>query len=199
MVRVHLTDKLIEELELTPNSETRYEIFDASVKSLAIRVGSKNKTFVLVSRFGDNDNTTRRMLGRFPMMRTEAACVAAHNWSVLLEAGIDPGVEAEKARKAEELRQRSTFGSVVQDYLAYIPKRPRNLSVDRDTYFIKRYILDPVANPWVCDGSCHKQQIQTQDSSGRLLHRRRVVSSRIHCHPTRRNIQLVPGRGRWRY
>lgn len=62
MVRVHLTDKLIEELELTPNSETRYEIFDASVKSLAIRVGSKNKTFVLVSRFGDNDNTTRRML-----------------------------------------------------------------------------------------------------------------------------------------
>lgn len=149
MVRAHLTDELIAELEFTPNSESRYEVFDASVENLGVRVGSKNKTFVLVSRFGDSDNTTRRMLGRFPDMTCEAARVAAHKWSGLIEAGIDPGVEADKARKAEELRQRSTFGSVVQDYLAYIPTRPRNLGVGRETYFIKRYILSPAANPWV--------------------------------------------------
>ncbi|MGO6736469.1 integrase arm-type DNA-binding domain-containing protein [Rhizobium ruizarguesonis] len=145
----HLTDQMVGALPLTPNSESRYEIYDASVENLAVRVGARNKTFVLVARFDDSGDTKRRMLGRFPEMKTEAARVEAHRWNELLKQGINPATEVEKARKAEELRVRSTFASVMQDYLAYIPSRPSNLGAARETYFINHYILDPTTNPWL--------------------------------------------------
>lgn len=149
MHREHLSDELIETLQFTPNGGTRYEIFDASVTNLAVRIGSRKKSFVLVSRFGDSENTTRRKLGRFPDMTTEAARVAAHKWNTQIEAGIDPAIEVEEAKKAEERRVRSTFASVMRDYLAYIPSRPRNLSAAREGYFINHYILDPASNSWL--------------------------------------------------
>ncbi|MDO1585257.1 tyrosine-type recombinase/integrase [Rhizobium oryzicola] len=149
MARVHLTDKLIEGLELTSDWESRYEIFDASVNNLAIRVGSINKSFVLLARFRQGDNSTRRKLGKFPDMTTEAARVAAHRWNEQLAAGIDPTIEVERAREAEALRLRSTFASVVRDYVAYIPNRPRNLSVPAETKFIESILLNPSKNPWL--------------------------------------------------
>jgi len=149
MDRTHLTDRMIETLQFTPNSESRYEIFDASVPNLAVRIGSRHKSYVLVARFDGSGNTTRRLLGRFPEMNTEAARVTAHRWNEQIANGIDPAVEVERAREAEALRLRSTFASVMKDYIAYLPSRTRNLSVEPDIKFINRNLLDPIANPWL--------------------------------------------------
>lgn len=145
----HLTDKMVGALNLTPNSETRYEIYDASISNLTIRVGARNKTWVLIARFDESGDTKRRMLGRFPEMTTGAARVEAEKWNDLLAQGIDPATEVEKAKEAEELRIRSTFESVVRDYVAHLPSRPSNLATAKEIYFIKRHILNPQKNRWL--------------------------------------------------
>lgn len=150
MDRRHLTDELIESLAYAPDADSRYEIFDSSVENLAVRVGSKKKSFVLLARFGGPDkNSTRRTLGKFDKMITEAARVAAHKWNLQIEAGIDPAIEMAVAKSADILRRRSTFASVMADYIAYIPSRPRNLRVQDDIDLIKRNILNPKTNPWM--------------------------------------------------
>ncbi|MCA1403042.1 integrase family protein [Ensifer sp. IC3342] len=150
MDRQHLTDDLIAGLDFAPDSGSRYEINDSSVENLAVRVGSKRKSFVLIARFGGPaENTSRRTLGRFPAMTTEAARVAAHNWNAQIDEGVDPAIEAAAAGRLEELRLRSTFASVMEDYLAYIPSRDRNLNAAQDIAFIRRNILDPKRNRWV--------------------------------------------------
>lgn len=150
MDRKHLTDDLIAALEFTPDSRSRYEIYDASVESLAVRVGSKTKSFVLAARFaGRAGNTTRRTLGRFPKMNTQAARVAADQWIGQIGKGVDPAIEVAKARRAETLRRRGTFASVMADYLAYLPSRDRNLRAQEDIKFLKRNLLNPATNPWL--------------------------------------------------
>jgi integrase len=148
-MKAHLTDKMISALELAPDAESRYEVFDASIPNLAVRVGSKKKSFVLTARFGESKNSSRRALGLFPAMNTESARVAAHKWNEQIAVGIDPAVGVELVKEAEELRLRSTFASVMQDYVAYLPTRPRNLSVRAEINFIKRNLLDPARNPWL--------------------------------------------------
>ncbi|TBY07347.1 tyrosine-type recombinase/integrase [Rhizobium laguerreae] len=150
MDRQHLTDDLIENLAFAPDSKTRYEIYDVSITNLCVRVGSKNKSFMLAARYrGRGGDTSLRSLGRFPAMTTEAARVEAHKWNQSVRRGVDPAVEVEAARKAEVLRRRSTFASVMADYLAHIPSRKRNLTAGDDIAFIKRNILNPKTNPWM--------------------------------------------------
>ncbi|MES5100016.1 tyrosine-type recombinase/integrase [Agrobacterium sp. BA1120] len=149
MIRKHLHDELIDTLPFSGHSEKRSEIYDASIPNLAIRVGARTKNFILVARFGGGGDTTRRILGRFPTMNTETARKEAHRWNNLLQEGINPATVVEKEKQAEELRNRSTFEAAMLDYLAYIPSRPRNLSVATETYNIRRYILDPRSNPWL--------------------------------------------------
>lgn len=159
MDRQHLTDDLIAGLAFAADSDSRYEVNDASVENLAVRVGSKRKSFVLVARFGGPaGNTSRRTLGRFPAMTTEAARAAAHGWNAQIDKGVDPAIEVAAARRLEALRLRSTFASVMEDYLAYIPSRKRSLHAKEDIAFIRRNILDPARNPWL-----HKPVSQVTD------------------------------------
>lgn len=150
MDRQHLTDDLIAKLQFAPDARSRYEIHDASVHDLAIRVGSKNKSFVLRARFGGPaDNTTHRILGRYPDMKIGAARVAAEKWIAKIDSGVDPAVEVRKTKRAETLRRRGTFASVVADYLAYLPSRDKNLRANDDIEFFKRNLLNPATNPWL--------------------------------------------------
>lgn len=150
MDRRHLTDDLVESLAFAPNADDRYEIYDASVENLLVRVGSKKKSFSVNARFsGPGGRTSRRLLGRFPRMTVEAARVAAHDWNNKVKSGVDPAIELETERHAEVLRLRSTFASVMSDYLAQLPNRERNLSVKNDIDLLKRYFLDPKQNPWL--------------------------------------------------
>lgn len=150
MDRQHLTDKLVGGMPSAKDSDSRYEIYDASVENLAVRVGSKNKSFVLVARFGGPQaGTSRRTLGRFPAMTAEAARTEAHKWNEKLRVGVDPSVELEEARHAELRRLGSTFASVMEDYLAHLPNRKRNLRAQEDITFIRRNLLNPGTNPWM--------------------------------------------------
>lgn len=150
MERQHLSDDLVARLDFTPNSSSRYEIYDASLQDLAISVGSKKKSFVLRARFGGPaSNTTHRILGRYPQMDTLAARVKAHHWMDLIRKGIDPAVEEANARRSETLRRRGTFASVLTDYIAQLPSRDKNLRADQDGRFLKRNFLNPATNPWL--------------------------------------------------
>lgn len=151
MNRQHLTDELIASQEFPSDSSGRYDIYDSSVGNLIVRIGSKRKVFMLVARFGGPaSQPTRRKLGLFAdEMNTEAARIAAHKWNKKIEDGIDPGVEVAEARRIETLRLRSTFASVMGDYLAYIPGREKNLNAPKDIAFIRRNILDPKKNRWL--------------------------------------------------
>ena len=149
MDRQHLTDDLIRALPFAPDTHSRYEISDASVENLRIRIGSKRKSFVLEARFGGSESSSRRRLGVFPDLTTEAARVAAHGWNKQVKGGVDPAIGAAEAEKAESLRLRSTFASVMEDYLAYIPTRERSLNASQDTAFIRRNILNPATNGWM--------------------------------------------------
>ncbi|VVT15968.1 tyrosine-type recombinase/integrase [Hoeflea sp. EC-HK425] len=150
MDRAHLTDELIRGLAYAPASSERYEVYDASIENLAIKVGSKRKSFILVARFGGPaSNTAKRSIGTFPKITTEAARIAAHDWNLKVKNGIDPAIELAKHREEEELRLRSTFASVMQDYIAYLPNRRKNLRAKDDIKFIKRNLLNPEKNPWL--------------------------------------------------
>ncbi|OWV68097.1 hypothetical protein ATY76_14420 [Rhizobium sp. R339] len=151
MNRQHLTDDLIAAQQFPTDSRRRYDINDASVKNLIVRIGSKRKVFMLVARFrGPASQPTRRKLGLFPdEMNTEAARAAAHKWNRKIEDRIDPAIEVAEARRIEEIRKRSTFASVVEDYIAYIPGRDRNLNAEQDIKFLRRNLLNPKTNPFV--------------------------------------------------
>ncbi|KIQ01828.1 hypothetical protein RU07_13820 [Agrobacterium tumefaciens] len=150
MQRQHLTDEMIKDLAFAPDSKSRYEIYDASISNLCVRVGSKNKSFMLAARFSGRDgDTSIRSLGRFPVVTIEAARVQAHKWNQSVRQGVDPAIEVEAARQADTLRRRSTFASVMADYLAHIPFRRRNLTAEDDIKFIQRNILNTKTNRWL--------------------------------------------------
>ncbi|ASY62614.1 Integrase [Sinorhizobium sojae CCBAU 05684] len=150
MNRQHLTDALIAAQEPPPNSSGRYDIYDSSVENLIVRIGSKKKVFMLVARFGGPaSQPSRRKLGEFSEMTTEAARVEADKWNKKVGNGVDPAIEVAEARRLEALRLRSTFASVMEDYLAYIPGREKNLNAAQDIAFIRRNILDPKKNRWL--------------------------------------------------
>lgn len=149
MDRKHLVDELIEKLAFAPKSATRYQIFDSVVMNLAIMVGPIDKSFVLIARSGLTGNTIIHLLGKFPKMNAEAARIAAHKLNKQIAKGVDMAIAVGQARRAEVSSTRSTFESVMLDYLAYLPFRKRNLSAQKDINFIMRYILNPAANPWL--------------------------------------------------
>ncbi|ASJ60577.1 hypothetical protein SMB554_16095 [Sinorhizobium meliloti] len=146
MQRQELHDHYIKNL---PSAETRYEIYDEEIRNLAIRIGARRKTFVLVTRFGANGKTVRRAIGTFPDTTTANARLRAKDWNVLQKEGVDPAVEENAKREAEALRLRSTFRLVMEDYIAYLPLRERNRSSDEDAAFIRANILNPARNFWL--------------------------------------------------
>lgn len=134
--------------DLAP-AEGRYEVYDEKIPNLAIRIGARRKTFVLVNRFSANGKTVRRAIGAFPQITTAEARLRAADWNALQKAGVDPAVEQAAKREAEALRLRSTFGLVVEDYIAYLPLRARHRSSDEEAAFIRANILNPARNKWL--------------------------------------------------
>lgn len=145
----HLTDKNITNLAFATNSGARYEINDATVSSLYIRVGTKTKTFFMMARFGKERNASRRTIGNYPIMKIADARRIAGEWTELVAAGTDPGVAAEQRRELEIQRRRSTFASAMEDYIAYLPTRERNRATIQEVEFIRRNILNRDRNPWM--------------------------------------------------
>jgi integrase len=115
--KVLLTKKKLDALRPAPAGE-RYEIMDANVPGLGIRVTDKGKrTFVLVGRFPGGNNPTRRAVGEYGALTLEAARQKAREWIALVQRGTDPKVEEQRLRYGELRKQRHTFATVAEEYL----------------------------------------------------------------------------------
>lgn len=121
----------------------REEIHDGEVPNLLVRVGSRTKAFMFMARLPGSNNTTRKTIGRFPMMPLESARLIARAWNELLARGIDPTEDAKRNEKGERLLRRQTFRSALTDYIAWLPDRRFNLKVIDDIDRIKRNVLIP--------------------------------------------------------
>src|SRR6516225_5667277 len=141
MPHVKLTDRFIRSLKPTPGQ--RVEILDAMVTPLMLRVTEKgHKSWALLARYPGYANPTRRTLGPvFSGERPPAddpdvyerhgaaltlaeAREKARRWLGLVSRKIDPATErrdkakeAERAKAAAVLAERSTFGTVAEEWI----------------------------------------------------------------------------------
>jgi len=127
----------------------RYDFPDGCTPNLFVRVGARHKVFVLLARFGGGTNPARRTIGAFPRISLDQARTIAAEWKALVERGLDPRKEKERAEEEEVLAERRTFASAMEDYIAALPSREQNRHVLADIKAIRRDILDPARNPWL--------------------------------------------------
>lgn len=114
----NLTDRTLRSLKPAKPGK-RYEIIDATQPGLAIRVTSGGaKTFVLRSRFPSSRPFTRRALGNYPTLSLHEARDKARDWLRLISKGIDPEIEAERARQEELRKQDDKFAAVAEAYIS---------------------------------------------------------------------------------
>jgi hypothetical protein len=108
-----------------------YDMHDAVVPGLLLEVRPSGlKRLALLKRYPGSKNPTRRLIGSYGGVTLEQARKTARRWLELLQAGIDPAAEAERAKRAEARKQRYTFAHVVERYRAIEvigpdPARPR--------------------------------------------------------------------------
>lgn len=149
MSRPHaLTEKHIDNLQ-PARAGSRYDVPDGGMPNLFVRVGPRQKTFVLLARFGRSKNSSRRGIGVYGMMSLDEARAIASQWNDLVNRGLDPRKEEERREEEAELARRHTFASVMEDYIAELPSRVRNKHVPKDIDAIRREILNPARNPWL--------------------------------------------------
>jgi integrase len=112
----------------------RYEIMDAVVPGLAIRITDKGtKSFVLVARFPGSNNPTRRSLGEYGALSLEGARSKARKWIELLHRGIDPRDEVERQQLAEQRKRANAFAAVAEDFIRdKLPGERKGREVERN-------------------------------------------------------------------
>src|SRR4029077_20706890 len=104
---------------------------DAVVPGLLLEVRPSGlKRLALLKRFPGSKHPTRRLIGQCGAITLEQARATARRWLELLQAGIDPATEVERARQVEARKQRHTFAYLVERYTAIEvigrdPERPR--------------------------------------------------------------------------
>ena len=143
-----LTDRTLKALKPKPGQ--RYEVADAVVPGLAIRVTpTGHRTFVLIARYPGSSNPTRRAIGEYGAITLDQARTEARKWLDLLKRGKDPKAELERAKRAELRKQENTFAAVAEDYLERHVKNQRTArAVERDIRkeLIGRWAARPVTD-----------------------------------------------------
>jgi integrase len=103
---------------------THYDVMDRAVPGFGVRVSDTGHcSFVLITRFPNQTNPTRRTLGKCGVITLEAARRKAREWLELISQGKDPALVEERAQAAERRRQANTFAAVAEDFIA--TKLPR--------------------------------------------------------------------------
>jgi integrase len=143
-----ITEERIANLHPARNGK-RYDFPDGCTPNLFVRVGARQKVFVLLGRFGGGKNPARRSIGAFPRISLAEARTIAAAWNALIERGLDPRKEQERTEEEKVLAERRTFASAMEDYVAYLPSRDENRHVVEDAKAIRRDILDRARNPWL--------------------------------------------------
>jgi len=111
----NLTDRYLKSLK---GKAKPYDVRDTEIRGLRVRVmPSGERTFVLLARFQQDGNPTRRALGAYPILSLAQAREKARQWRLLLEKGTDPASEEERQRVAELRKQKTTFLAVAEDFI----------------------------------------------------------------------------------
>jgi integrase len=137
----HLTDRTLKALAPAKPGE-RYEIRDSLVSGFRVRVNDERDpsrpgkaghiSGVMYARFPGSkarDGSqhgrgrtepiapTRRALGRYGELTLEQLRDKAAQWRKLIDKGIDPAIEEEHIRLAEQRKRANTFAVVAEDFI----------------------------------------------------------------------------------
>jgi integrase len=130
MVRKKLTDRGVSALKPAASGR-RYEIMDALVPALGVRVTDRgNRSFFVAGRFPNSPHYTRRELGKVGALSLHDARSKARKWLELIDQGKDPAIEEKRIEQENLRRQKATFAAVAEEYLGCVvighdPARPK--------------------------------------------------------------------------
>jgi integrase len=155
MAKRILTDKMLAALKPAKPGQ-RTEIWDADIhaRGLGIRVTpAGTKTFILMRRYPSSKNPVRRELGKYGEITLAEAREKARGWIAMINQGIDPKVEVQRARiekaRAAERSRANSFGAVAADFIAEkLPGERQRRAVEGD---IRREFLPRWADRPVCE------------------------------------------------
>jgi len=153
MAKQTLNDRVIKALKPAATGKRR-EVWDALVPGLGIRVTDTGaKSFVLVTRYPGSSNPARRALGSYGELTLEQARTKARRWLQLVERGVDPYVEVERERAAEQRKRKNTFAAVAEDFINdKLATERRGKEVQRD---IRREFIPVWGNRAITDIGAH--------------------------------------------
>jgi integrase len=154
----HLSDRALKALA-PAKTGTRYELRDSIVPGFGVRVNDERDpsrpgkaghiSFILYTRFPGSRAPTRRALGRYPGDLTlEQARDKAAQWRTLIDKGIDPAIEEERARLAEDRKRANTFAAVAEDFIrdkVRMERAGRAVEGDLRREFISAWSNRPIA------------------------------------------------------
>ena len=132
-------------------ADKRYDVMDSDTRGLGVRVGTTGKrTFIMFTRFPGSSAPIRAQLGEYPAMSLDEARERARHWRNEIRKGIDPR-DGERAALVEQARKReNTFRAVAEDFMAWLPKRPKGARhAEQDAREIRRELMDPARNAWL--------------------------------------------------
>jgi integrase len=140
--RKNLNDRTLRALKPAAPGQ-RYDVGDAMTPGLAVRVTEKGtKTFSLVARYPGSTNPTRRALGEYGELSLAEARTKAREWLALLKKGIDPRVEVERGRLAEQRKQAETVAVVCEKLFI------RKLKAQRRGHVVERIVRNELLPHW---------------------------------------------------
>ncbi|PWT84411.1 MAG: integrase [Proteobacteria bacterium] len=148
-MRQTLNDRFIDSRKPAKAGQ-RYEVWDAIVPGLGIRITDRGtKTFVLATRYPGSDNPTRRALGEYGKLTLEQARNKARRWLELVGQGIDPHIEIERQRLAEQRKQVGTFANLAEAFIREklsTERRGRDAELHLRKTFIPRWGKRPAGD-----------------------------------------------------
>jgi integrase len=143
MARRTLNDRTIKSLRPAPAGQRR-DLWDTVVPGLGIRSTDKgNHTYVLLSRFPGSRNPTRRSIAEVGAIGLVDARAKARHWLALITKGIDPHVEVERERLAEQRKQADTFAGVCEKLFA-----SRKFKERRRGFVVERIVRNELLPSW---------------------------------------------------
>jgi integrase len=138
------TDRTIKALKPQGRRYERMDSGPGSIAGLGIRVDEQGqRVFVLIKRFPGSSNPARRRLGNYPAMSLVEARAKAAEWLKLIERGIDPRIEDERKRLAEQRRVAETFSAASEKFFA-----SRHLKAQRAGHVVERIIRNELLPHW---------------------------------------------------
>lgn len=134
-----LTDLKVQSLK---RKNKPFDVKDTQVPGLHVRVmPTGKKTFVLLARFPNSSNPTRRAIGAYGDISLAEAREKATAWRKLIKQNVDPSVQEERDRQATLRQQRVTFDVVAADFIRdKLPNEKRGWECELD---IRREFLKP--------------------------------------------------------